>query len=273
MKKLELADIKAIELNLLIKIDSICRQQHFRYSLCGGTLLGAVRHKGFIPWDDDIDIFMPREDYDSFVVYCLTHEVGFGLLSKESDSNYLDLAAKVFDFDTTIVEKNTNKNNSKIGVFVDVFPIDYLGDSLKEATKNLNKTRLLREILVACNWKRFFRSKTKSIVLEPIRFLLFLLSRISNGKKIIKKIERINKGFANREKKYSGCICGVYRNKEIMPTGVFENFAPLEFEGHFFNATTEYDYYLHNFYGDYMKLPPLDKQTTHHEFDAFLISK
>ena len=88
MKELSLDEIKTIELEILKEIHQICEKENIRYSLCGGTLLGAVRHGGFIPWDDDIDIIMPRKDYEAFIDYCKTHAPNFNLLCVETNKKY-----------------------------------------------------------------------------------------------------------------------------------------------------------------------------------------
>ena len=86
MKEISLDELKKIEFEILVEIDKICREQNIRYSLCGGTLLGAIRHGGFIPWDDDIDIFMPRPDYNRFLEYCIQNSTTFSLLCNKTDS-------------------------------------------------------------------------------------------------------------------------------------------------------------------------------------------
>lgn len=269
MKEISSNELKKIELRLLKEIDKVCRAQHIYYSLDGGTLLGAIRHNGFIPWDDDIDILMTRENYDRFIDYCKKNKTSFSLLSSETNDKYGYLFAKVMDMSTILQEHVGNRNNIEMGVCIDIFPVDYLGNSFKEAKKNMRKTSFLRELLVARNWKTFKRSKTKSIIFEPIRFLLFILSRFANEKKLIYKIKRKNEIFSKTFKTYSGCICGSYRYKEIVKTSTYKDYALHRFEDSDFYIVCEYDYYLSSLFGDYMKLPPKEKQITHHSFNAF----
>ena len=269
MKKIDLEEMKKIELRTMEQIDSICKAEGFRYSLCGGTLLGAVRHKGFIPWDDDIDIFMPRKDYDAFVKYCVENETPFALLCTETNSDYGYIYAKAIAKDTVIVEKTANRRHIDLGVFVDVFPVDGMGKDLKDAKKNFNKTRFLRELLVASNWKTFFRSKTRSIIYEPIRFAFFLMSRFARPDKLIDKIQKASRKIDFDSSVYAGNLGGTYRFRETMETSVQNEFTELEFEGRKFSAIKNYDSYLKNLYGDYMQLPPEEKRITHHMFDAY----
>ena len=196
MREIDLKELKQIETEILKQVHFVCEQQGFRYSLAGGTLLGAIRHKGFIPWDDDIDIFMPRPDYNKLVDFCKNNDMPFKLLSNDTDERYGYLFAKAMAKDTVIIEENSNSQNIDMGVYIDIFPIEGLGNTYEDAVKNFNSTKFSRELLVARNWTRFFRSKTRSWYYEPIRFVFFLLSRLTSSKHLIEKIE-------NKCKKYN----------------------------------------------------------------------
>ncbi len=270
MKLIDENNLKRIELDLLKEIRDICVAQNINYSLCGGTLLGAVRHKGFIPWDDDIDIFMVRKDYDKFIDFCINNETPFKLICNKVNQKYGYLFAKVYSEQTVIREEDTYTNDFNIGVFVDIFPIDFLGDTFDKAKKHLHKTRFKRELLVACNWKNFFRSKTRAWYHEPIRYIFYILSRFFSSTNIINSIE---KKYLKNKTAYSGCICGSYRNKEILPSYIFEKYITIDFEGEPFSCIENYDAYLSSIYGDYMQLPPEEKRISHHMFTAFYIDK
>ena len=124
-KAIELDQLKKIELGILQEVHNVCIEQGLRYSLAGGTLLGAVRHGGFIPWDDDIDIMMPRPDYNKLIEYCMNNETPFRLVSTETEKGYGYIFAKAVDQKTFIIEQNGNRGNADMGVYVDIFPIDY----------------------------------------------------------------------------------------------------------------------------------------------------
>ncbi|MBQ9782572.1 MAG: LicD family protein [Clostridia bacterium] len=266
---LSVEQFRPIMLNILSEIDEICRNNGINYSLCGGSLLGAIRHKGFIPWDDDIDIFMPRPDYEKFLSYCQNNKTNFGLLCSDTNEKYGYLFAKAYDTSTVIKEDLTLSKNFEIGVYVDVFPIDGLADTYEQAIKVFNKTKFKRELLVARNWDKFERSKTRAWYYEPIRFGFFLISRLSSKKKLVSKIQKVYKKIDFYNVEYVGTICGSYRNKEIMKREIYEGYIDVEFEGKTFKAIKNYDSYLSGIYGDYMKLPPKEKQVSHHYFTAY----
>ena len=268
-KNISIEELKKLELDILKQIHQVCTDNDFRYSLAGGTLLGAVRHGGFIPWDDDIDIFMPRPDYDKLIEYCKTHQTPFKLISNETESKYSYLFAKAVNPNTVIIEESSNRTNVDLGVYVDIFPIDGLCNDYESSVKKFNKSKFLRELLVAYNWKKYFRSKTKSIIYEPIRLMMFILSRFVNHNKLINKIKSRYQSVDFEKFNYSACICGAYRLREINTKDVYSEYTEIEFEGEKFNAIKNYDTYMKSIYGDYMKLPPKEKQKSHHTFVAY----
>ncbi len=266
---ISLDQLKKLEIDLLIEVDKICRNENLRYSLGGGTLLGAVRHKGFIPWDDDIDIMMPRPDYDAFISYCLSHKVNFGIKAWETDKTYVTLATQIFNKDTILEEDNTPDGTTKIGVYIDIFPIDGLGDTYKKAVKAFKSTKFKRELLVAAQWKRYLKSKTHPWYYEPIRFAFFLIGRMVNKQKLFKSILKVYSKIDFNSVKFAGAVGGSYREKEILPQEVFTDYIDLPFEGIKFKAIAQYDTYLSSIYGDYVQLPPEEKRVSHHTFQAY----
>lgn len=268
-KELTLEEIKAVELDLLKRFHSVCKDNGFNYSLMGGTLLGAVRHGGFIPWDDDIDVIMPRPDYERFVEYCRTNTTSFKLISVQTDDGYAYLFGKVMDMDTELVEIVGNRNAVDLGIYIDIFIYDGMGNSEEEARKNFNKSRFLRELLVASNWKKFFRSKTKAWYYEPVRFAFFVMSRFVNHKKIINSINKKYEKTDFYASEYVGNLCSDKRELSIIKRTEIDTYVTLKFEGEEFSVFSGYKTYLTNMFGDYMQLPPEDKRVTHHTFSAY----
>lgn len=268
MQEIQLEELKQIELRIMVEFDEICQKLGLRYSLGGGTLLGAIRHKGFIPWDDDVDVMLPRPDYDKLIRYSKKHELPFQLISYETSANYSNPFAIAVRRGTILHEDEIN-HNEDVGIHIDIFPLDGLADTKEEALKIYNATRFDRELITACQWKKFFRSKTHSVIYEPIRFAFFALSRFHDVKKLIRKVDQYNRKHPFDNYEYVACVCGDYRAKEIMKLSEMNSFLDVTFEGHTFKAISGYDQYLKQHYGDYMQLPPKEKQVSHHLFKAY----
>ena len=271
MKELTISEVKELEFELLVKFDDICRTHQWRYSLGGGSLLGAVRHHGFIPWDDDIDIIMPRPDYDKFVESSKNSNWKFVVRTHETTQGYNMLHGKIMNPNTVLIDSSINNSTYTIGIHIDIFPVDGLGQTYKEALRTFNRTALSRELLNAKTWKRYFKSKTHPFYYEPFRFLLFLISRFVDTESLINAIDKENRRFSFDTEQFAGCVSGCYRDKEILPQKVFSEYCEIPFEGRLFKCLMRYDDYLKSLYGDYMKLPPKEKQKSHHTFKAFLV--
>lgn len=271
MKELTIAEIKAASFEVLCAIRDLCEKNGISYSLTGGTLIGAVRHKGFIPWDDDIDIMMPRPDYDRFIAIAKeAKDLPIRILSAEiCGSGYPYAFAKACHPDTLLIEDKTVQTETRLGVYVDIFPVDGIGDSYKAAKWRTLVFRFLYGLKVTSNWTGYRRSKLRKWYFEPLRYVCYLCSRMLGGERIDRWLMRFvrRKDFSTAA--YAGRLVGDYGSREIMERSVFETTAKVEFEGQWFDAIADYDTFLTSLYGTYMELPPEEKRKTHHEFKAY----
>lgn len=270
MRELENQEIKVILLNIVKEIDEICRSNEIEYSIAYGTLLGAVRHGGFIPWDDDLDILMRREDYDKFVNYCRLNKTAFSIKEYSDQKEYNYTYCKVCDNDTVLVEKYIK--TCEMGAYIDVFPIDYLSNDYSKSVSLFNKQRFNRSLITASNWKKFYRNKNKSIWREPFRFSFYLLSKLVNVKNIIKKV--IGYYSNNKVAKYSAnSVDGTWGKRNVMESNIFEEYCDINFENLTLRGIKKSHEFLTNIYGDYMTLPPVEKRKTHHDFSVYRIDE
>jgi lipopolysaccharide cholinephosphotransferase len=260
-------DQKRIMLQILEAVDRHCTQNNITYYMTYGTLLGAVRHKGYIPWDDDIDIVMSRRDYD---IFCRTFPEGredtLRLVSIDNTKGYYLLSAKVCDTRTVLVENV--QNPIELGVNIDIFINDLLSDDLKNA-KNLvyANMRMFRLIKASAIADREGRAWYKQLLL---RFLRVLMKGIS-VRRVLKRIEKQSRKY---EHSASSVYCGsmtslYYGEREITETKWWGEGVRLAFEGKQFRAPSDYHAVLKSFYGDYMKLPPPEQQVTHHAYEVY----
>lgn len=265
-KQLSLDEIHQLELNILKSFIHICEQNNLNYYLAGGTLLGAVRHKGFIPWDDDIDILMPREDYEklSKLANKINTSNRYRLISSELGT-FDSPCAKMLDLNTKI-ESEYLEESTDSHIWIDIFPTDGLPSSDAEIKKIFKKVRVLRTLLQIKKSKEntgksFFKKKTKPIA----KALLLPISR----KYLINKITNISKTYSIDDSEFIGGIVAGYGPQEKMPKKEFLEYEYMEFEDVKARVPKCWDYYLTSLYGDYMEIPPKEKQVVH-DMKAYL---
>ncbi len=266
MKELSIEELRSRQVRVLNQVVDFCEEQGLRYFLCGGTLLGAVRHKGYIPWDDDIDIMMPREDYDKLIFNFKVD--GLTMFSSRVRGDYYYPFAKVSDDETVIYEHMFLGQSEYYGVNIDVFPIDSFPNDHKEQKKFLRRMYWLRKLLRQKRVKR-----TGVFIDDTLRKIgRFLMKRYS-VQVLSNLIAKHATTYNDQDTDYRGIIVWGYGSKEVCRTQVFEGDTKVEFEGKEYNAPAGYKEYLSTVYGDYMQLPPLEKQKRPHIFKAFLRDK
>ncbi len=269
MKRITLDEQKKIELDMLKYIKKICDKNNLRYYLAGGTLLGAIRHKGFIPWDDDIDILMPRPDYEK-LVSIINKKDGRYLLLTPEQNDYYYVFNKLVDTKTILKEWWVHPINN-MGVYLDIFPLDGFPDSEKKYT--IYADELLREYRDFTNSRKDGYKMSvhwhERILKKFIKYPLHLIKKRIPWKKRQKNLINNMQKYKYENSKNVAFILSAYKKREILNKSIYDDVILVQFEDEKFNAPIGYDDYLKALYGNYMELPPVDKRETHHYFDAY----
>lgn len=264
MKELSIEECRPYLLGILKKVDSFCRENGIRYSLGYGSLIGAIRHKGFIPWDDDIDILMPRADYDRFVEM-FGQQGDYKLLQGQEISNHLH--AVVTDMRTVVVspEGRSDEFFYRGGLWVDIFPLDNITslDCYKHFRRKIYR---LRRMQIIAETPRIQYKKRKDAVLHTL--LHPVLKPFSD--RFSRKFDAIMRKHQHESTPLVSSLSVWYWKQQPLPREWFEEYTEVEFEGVKCFATKQYDAYLRSLYGDYMQYPPEADRVPKHQYKAYL---
>lgn len=252
----QLRQLQLNELELIVEVDRICRKNNIRYSLDGGTLLGAVRHKGFIPWDDDADIIFTRHEYAKFYRACkkdLKKDMFF-LQEYRTDPYYRWGYAKLRHKRTEYVRKGQEHMKYRTGVCIDLFVVDNVPDNppLRQLYYWINlgiRKTLYSELGMVCEKKELMR-KCYRVLYKIPRNWMFKLRNFLAAACNLRRTELVSHLLYQYPK----------RCKYGMPAECFDDYCEVEFEGMKFPGLKKYDLYLTTHYGDYMTLPPEEQR-------------
>lgn len=256
----ELKEMQSIELDIMNVVHNYCIKNNIPYCLSYGTLIGAIRHDGFIPWDDDIDIFIPRKEYERF---CSSFNKdnsnsNYELVNHTTPVYFGRPMSKVIDNRTYLVE-NEFEGDDPIGVFVDIWPLDGLPDNKVKMKFHRIHAEFLRKLLV-------LRIKKTSCMIFPVKILHYLIRPISS-KWITNRLDSVIKKYSYDNSNYVTSYLDPYHG--LMNKEWFSKFILHKFEDSEFMVPSGYDSVLRSLYGDYMQLPPVDKQIPHHVVSTY----
>lgn len=265
MKELSLQEIKQIELDILKMFHAFCVENNIRYFISHGTLLGAIRYKGFIPWDDDLDVLVPREDYDRLIAVFKDSEQ-YKLVAFEKNSDYAFPYAKLCDMSTRKVEGSYD-NGTVLGLDIDVFPLDHWDDDLERAKQEV---KLQQKNMFRLGLTKLRKPDSLNPAKRFVKGILMALCKVQGSAYYVEKlIQGANKPEQKGSRYMGGKAWNVYGERDILPAEVFAKAIELEFEGEKFFAPVGYDTFLTSLYGDYLPEPPVEKRKTHHRFKAY----
>ena len=259
MKPMTFEETRQVELEILTDVVNFCDKNGIHYYLAYGTLIGAVRHKGFIPWDDDIDIWMPRKDYNKFQkTYNKENPSGRYRVVTPYDKVSRYTFLKVIDTKTIKIESNVNYSNGNLGVDIDIFPLD--GQPTNQ-DKYLKWYNMLQK-----HYKLFPYHILNAPISLKRKIIYQFLKLISGGRnRILKKTAALHSLYSYDSSEYVGSVESCYNyDNDRYKKDWFSGSATVDFENKKFKIPNGYDEILTQLYGDYMQLPPEEKQVTHH---------
>lgn len=250
------------ELDTLVYFKEFCERNDLKFFMCGGGCIGALRNKGFIPWDDDIDILMPRDDYERlYKLWKNDEHERFKLLKTDDNIFTGNLFITIVDVETTCVKANQAHLNIPFGIMMDVFPLDGCPSGrLKRKMQKINA--MIYSLFMA----QIVPEKHGGFMAFGSRVLLSIFKSPKTREKIWRNAERRMTKYKISECEYITELCeGVYSMQNEYPKDLFASAVYKEFEGIMVPVPVGYDKYLTMAFGDYMKLPPEEERKPHHD--------
>jgi len=269
MSEVFLEELHRYNLDALKAFASFCEEQGLTWFAIGGTLLGAVRHKGFIPWDDDVDVAMPRADYDKLVALAKQFPKPFVLEEYRYNKEFQSYFAKLRSEEIELLETVADKADKRRGYLVDIIPLDGTPDNVFMRKLYFVRVLLLRFLCGAANVHTGIltsRPKWEQCVLKVCRALR--LYKVITKEKVYQRMDRLFRRQKTETAKQIGTIMGAYKTREIVPAeyfGLKEAPVYLEFEDMQIRAPKQYEPYLTHMYGEYKNLPPEHQRKVHYQ--------
>lgn len=267
--ELTLEEMREIQIDILKHVAAICHENKLQYYLVYGTLLGAVRHSGFIPWDDDIDIALPRDDFDRLESICRVQlPEQYRWVDYKDNFKIANNIAKVCDRQTVLIEESRVDYQVPLGVYIDIFPIDGVPGNSIVRELHYGRAQFLK-MLITLN--ALNNSRARSL---PKKLIIALVQRLMSESSVKRIHISLEKAIRQYEYDSSDEVCsylGAWGRKEVFPKAWIGEGTTVEFEGLQLSAFAEYDRYLSRVYGDYWRLPPLEERKSHHAYKAFRV--
>ena len=263
----DIPEIQQMELGIMEYIHEVCQKIGVKYFLAYGSLIGAVRHQGFIPWDDDMDICMLRDDYEKLQDYLIAHpDERYEVMSYKNNINYVYPFMKVQDNRTYLLEEDV-RIDSDMGIYVDIFPVDGYEDD--QAFKD-KMTKIIKKRQLSCYTFKGI-TNTKSVVNSIIRYISVIIFYFTNTNKYVAQIDELAKSRKVEDYELVDYLIYKDMNKPVWKREWLEQVESGSFEGKEFMIPKHYHEILTSDYGDYMQLPPVEQRVSHHDFKLWKI--
>ena len=258
---------KKINMELLIYFDHVCRANDIHYSVTGGTLLGAVRHGGLIPWDDDVDVFMPRPEYEKLAAVFPDGE-RFVYMDQSKDPDYNFPYARILDTRTYISE-SPGSRNAGAGLFLDICPVDGLPKNPLLRKIHMKHMRLL------VRFRRATMFNPNAVPFKKrgplFRLMKLMVRKMTTHHFWNRRMDKVMKRYPFDRSGYVGNFSSQYGDRELLKRSDFDSYFDISIEGLHFMACRGYEEYLKNIYGAYMEMPPIENRKGHHVYTAYWI--
>lgn len=267
-RQLSIEETQKVSLQILDVIADLCEELDLRYFLFYGTLIGAVRHHGYIPWDDDLDIMMPRKDHDILIEYLQKNIHKYEYLevfNHEVNSEYPYMITRISDKRYRIIMDNEKEYG--MGIFIDIYPFDGLGNTKEEALSYGMKGDRLSSLCYQATRKRCAVETTTSKFRKFIKLPVFLFAKMCGKDFFQNKLQKLARVKPYDNYKYVGCVVWLSGGmKDIFLRKWFDDYVKLPFGEKEYRVPVEYDAFLKQVYGDYMTLPPEEERIGHHYY-------
>lgn len=266
----DIQSLHKVDLEIVKNVILICEKYHLQYFMLGGTMLGAIRHKGFIPWDDDIDLGMPRKDYEKFLEIAKDELPEYlNVVNYKNTPNYQYYITRIQDTNVKVIEERIGNDAKFTYASIDIFPLD--GSPNNTLMRKVFFFRVLfhRALMSLCYKDSIDRKRRRSFLEKILLAILEVtpIEKLTTPFIQKEKIDQLLKKYDFDKSEFVGNIMGAYRTKEVVPRTWYGKGKKYQFEDIELVGIEKFQDYLTHTYGDYMRLPPVEDRKVHYKID------